>query len=718
MVKIYGEGQILDQTTGEVIPSFSCSTINSIESFSLCDDFNLKTFQRVSENYYQAIRDNYTATEKLIKNNVNSCNGIIAEYSSETLVDTCGSCKIVRPFVAYHNGNVVVNQPNTFLAARQIEIKLGLDTKFGNDKVNITYNGCCYTACIKKGSCAAWCYCADTGYKLTNQIATTYGCTINACSILLEPTFPSGMSIKIDIDGNIVPGSAACACELNICSDSKISAFNEKIEIGKTCSYKATMGYNGTCLSFSLNGTGTCKYLFDNSMCVNGNVCATTAYTSGLATLGCVDAGVCIKATLGCFANVNNSGCIGTNCLFSTINVETGCVRATTRVCTATVCSTYICNSADICSAKVIATDSCFNFAYATILCSPTICGTNICSTDVRSSGVVYGAIGCFTGNSCINGTLNVVGISTLANLNVTTLTNFCNSTGNCLNATNLCSCNFLNKTGMTNCGVANFCNNIVSQCLITSACLEASTQICAPTICATTALYACCLIVGVCGIYINGPFVIDATNSEFAGSIATENITMSDGSCIKGTLANICCYTGTCINITDELNAGCIYTGSGNICSTGIIFGTRIYGVNGNITNFGATTGTILTVNATTVNAGTASMNRDLLTIPAINSSGNHTAAAFRVCSLRCLKENICPYTISALENLKCLNIVNFNYISDKDKERKVGIIADDSPEIFTGKAKNSFDINNTTAILVKAVQELNEKIEKMENK
>lgn len=84
--------------------------------------------------------------------------------------------------------------------------------------------------------------------------------------------------------------------------------------------------------------------------------------------------------------------------------------------------------------------------------------------------------------------------------------------------------------------------------------------------------------------------------------------------------------------------------------------------------------------------------------------------ASAFQVRSSRTSKENIRNTKISGLEEVNKLNIVDFNYKGDPSEN--TGFIAEDSPEI-TSDDNEFVDLSKTVAVLAKAVQELNAKIE-----
>ena len=64
---------------------------------------------------------------------------------------------------------------------------------------------------------------------------------------------------------------------------------------------------------------------------------------------------------------------------------------------------------------------------------------------------------------------------------------------------------------------------------------------------------------------------------------------------------------------------------------------------------------------------------------------------------------------------------IDNWRLSGVKDEERKdepkIGFIADDTDSIFSGLNKDKMDVYNCIGMLLKAVQELNDKIKKLEN-
>lgn len=90
------------------------------------------------------------------------------------------------------------------------------------------------------------------------------------------------------------------------------------------------------------------------------------------------------------------------------------------------------------------------------------------------------------------------------------------------------------------------------------------------------------------------------------------------------------------------------------------------------------------------------------------IFSNGSVVGLNSGVYSQRKLKENITPFNESALDLIKDIDIVNFNYIADPEKNHKIGFIADDTHEYFSTKDHNIMDQANCIGLLLKAVQEL----------
>lgn len=97
--------------------------------------------------------------------------------------------------------------------------------------------------------------------------------------------------------------------------------------------------------------------------------------------------------------------------------------------------------------------------------------------------------------------------------------------------------------------------------------------------------------------------------------------------------------------------------------------------------------------------------------------NGGTVEAPSFTATSSREKKENIVPYTLSALDIINNTDIVSFNYKGDKDKIPYVGFISEDTQTPLSTPDHKHMSVNSCIGILLKAVQELNQKIEEISN-
>ena len=134
--------------------------------------------------------------------------------------------------------------------------------------------------------------------------------------------------------------------------------------------------------------------------------------------------------------------------------------------------------------------------------------------------------------------------------------------------------------------------------------------------------------------------------------------------------------------------------------------------------TNTTYSAGTGLTLSGTTFSVTktiTAAQTAD--TIALRNGDGQLVATGFYQASSRSLKTNISPFTKSALDIIRDVTVVSFNYKTDIINKH-VGFIAEDTPEELSTRHKNVMDSNNTIGVLLKAVQELEARIKQLESK
>lgn len=103
-------------------------------------------------------------------------------------------------------------------------------------------------------------------------------------------------------------------------------------------------------------------------------------------------------------------------------------------------------------------------------------------------------------------------------------------------------------------------------------------------------------------------------------------------------------------------------------------------------------------------------------------DSNGDFSARNVTVNSINTVstveeKENILNFNQSALDIIKSVDIMEWNYKNDTDKVYKIGFIAENTHEYLSGVLHNKMDIGNTIGILLKAIKELSDEIERLKN-
>lgn len=89
---------------------------------------------------------------------------------------------------------------------------------------------------------------------------------------------------------------------------------------------------------------------------------------------------------------------------------------------------------------------------------------------------------------------------------------------------------------------------------------------------------------------------------------------------------------------------------------------------------------------------------------------AGQITAATFVQSSLRTLKEDIRPFSQSALDIIEKVQVRTFKFKEGSTGRTNIGFIADEVPDEMASPQRQGVDQTNTVALLVKAVQELTE--------
>jgi hypothetical protein len=106
------------------------------------------------------------------------------------------------------------------------------------------------------------------------------------------------------------------------------------------------------------------------------------------------------------------------------------------------------------------------------------------------------------------------------------------------------------------------------------------------------------------------------------------------------------------------------------------------------------------------------------------VNVNGNVTlrrgkiyAQAFETQSARKLKHSIAPFTETALGILNAIVVYSYIYERDETNQRRIGIMADDVTDTrIVGENHDRFDVTSTVGLLIKAVQELSQRIDVLE--
>jgi hypothetical protein len=97
---------------------------------------------------------------------------------------------------------------------------------------------------------------------------------------------------------------------------------------------------------------------------------------------------------------------------------------------------------------------------------------------------------------------------------------------------------------------------------------------------------------------------------------------------------------------------------------------------------------------------------------------SGQVQATSFFQSSLRSLKKDIQPFTASALDIFKKVQVRTFKFKADATGKTNIGFIADEVPDEMATPKRNGVDQASTVALLVKAVQELTEQNSALQEK
>ena len=80
--------------------------------------------------------------------------------------------------------------------------------------------------------------------------------------------------------------------------------------------------------------------------------------------------------------------------------------------------------------------------------------------------------------------------------------------------------------------------------------------------------------------------------------------------------------------------------------------------------------------------------------------------------------KNVIGPTTINAVDLINGVEVVDFTFKDDPEKNIKTGFIAENTDPILSSKDQDKMDIYNVCGVLLKAVQELDARVRELESK
>lgn len=120
---------------------------------------------------------------------------------------------------------------------------------------------------------------------------------------------------------------------------------------------------------------------------------------------------------------------------------------------------------------------------------------------------------------------------------------------------------------------------------------------------------------------------------------------------------------------------------------------------------------GTGITTSNQTISLGSLTSNWNA------SSSYTITAGGFYESSLSILKTNISPFLKSGLDLVNGLNIVTYDK-KDGNVENKIGVLIDETKDEFANETHDAVDLYKTIFIQAKAIQELSDKLDELENR
>lgn len=99
-------------------------------------------------------------------------------------------------------------------------------------------------------------------------------------------------------------------------------------------------------------------------------------------------------------------------------------------------------------------------------------------------------------------------------------------------------------------------------------------------------------------------------------------------------------------------------------------------------------------------------------------DASGNLEAAAFYATSTKEAKTGIRTWAGDALKLISHLRLVRYFLKSDNEKTPRVGFLAEDAPPLLSGKRKRHMLVTNVVGLLLRAIQQLDDRLRKLEER
>jgi hypothetical protein len=100
------------------------------------------------------------------------------------------------------------------------------------------------------------------------------------------------------------------------------------------------------------------------------------------------------------------------------------------------------------------------------------------------------------------------------------------------------------------------------------------------------------------------------------------------------------------------------------------------------------------------------------------VSAAGAVSALSYATDSKREIKENIVPCEKDALAIINSVDVCEYTFKADPTGDVRVGFIADDTDPVLSGSNQDKFDLNNVIGVMMKAIQQLTEKVAVLEAK